>query len=117
MDAIMNFLNSLDFEMASNFLDEASKHSVIDWTIKIGIVWFIMGRKVNARFTDFQVSLSAHFEEIEKGFAGMVREMKELKENVSKDLSKHSQILGGLTTEIGNIKTRVDKLENQKGQQ
>lgn len=111
MDVLSNVMNHLDFDTIQNFVSEATRHSIVDWTLKIGIVWMIMGRKVNARFTEFQLGLSNHFTEIEKGFGDMVGEMKELKDNVSKDLNKHSQMLGGLTTEVGNIKTRVDKLE------
>lgn len=113
MDVLASVFNHMDFDTLQNFVSEATKHSIVDWTMKIGIVWMVMGRKVNARFTDFQVTLSSHFAEIEKGFGDMVGEMKELKDNVSKDLSKHSQMLGGLTMEVGNIKTRVEKLENK----
>lgn len=100
MDVIWNFLSHIDFESASNFMSEASKHSIVDWTMKIGIVWMIMGRKVSARFEEFENRLATHFKEIEGSFGNMVGELKELKENVS--------------TEIGNVKTRVEKLENTK---
>lgn len=113
MDVLASFFSHLDFDSVQNFLGEATKHSIVDWTMKIGIVWMIMGRKVNARFSDFEISLAAHFKAIEAGFENLVGEMKELKDNVTTDLTKHSTQLGSLAVEVGNIKTRVEKLETK----
>lgn len=114
MDVIMNFFAGLDFEATANFLSDASKHNLVDWTLKITIVWVIMGRKVNARFAEFYATMTAHFTQIQNSFAEMVGEMRELKESVTKDLSKHSQMLGSLSTEVNEVKTRVTKLETKE---
>lgn len=112
---ITEVLNSIDAEGLQSFVSSAAQHSIVDWTVKIGIVWVLMGRKVNQRFTEFQASLSVHFSEVEKGFANMVGEMKALKENISSEMGSHAQRIDGLATEVVEIKTRVTKLETPRG--
>lgn len=110
---LTELIQSIDMEAAQNFVSKAANQSIVDWTVKIAIVWVIMGRKVNERFTDFQNSLAAHFLEVENGFKNMVKEMKALKENVSADMAQTSTNIAGVKSEVLELKTRVTKLETK----
>lgn len=117
------FSGTLSPDDMKEFLHGALKADFTAWSLKIAIVWWLMRGKVSGIREEFALSITAirkdftdHFAKIEKGFSDMVGEMKELKENVTKELTTHSQTLTGVKQEVGNLTLRVEKLEDKKGE-
>ncbi|SRR5665213_717536 len=118
------FSGNLAPEDFKTFLHGAMQADFTAWSIKIAIVWFLMGSKVRSELAEVRASFAGivadirkdftdHFGKVEIGLAAVAGEMKELKENVSTDLSKHSAILGDMKTDVTDLKTRVGKLETK----
>ena len=111
------FSGNLTADNVSLLFHGALQADFTAWSVKLGIIWWLMGSKVKKELSsirgDFGGATEAirkdftdHFAKIEKGFGDMVGEMKELKENVTHDLSKHSEKVSELTTRVEKLETK-----------
>ncbi len=129
MDLITSFFGlfsgTIEFEQIKDLFHGALQNDLATWSIKITVVWFLMSGKVksglNSMKTEFTGMINAvrndfttHFGKVEKGLNDMVSEIKELKENVSTDLGKHSEAIGEMRKDVSQLTVRVDKLEFKK---
>ncbi len=105
---------SVTSDQLTDFLHGALRADFTSWSVKVGLVWYLMNGKVKAGLAAIRQDFTDHFAKIEKGFGDMVGEMKELKENVSKDLSTQTTALGGVRDDVSKLTIRVEKLETNK---
>lgn len=127
LSALYSLLNgNLDSESIRHFLNETAQADLTAWTVKIGLVWILMGRKVRNGLTSLkdetQLGIQAvrtdftdHFAKVEQGFKDMIVEVKSLKESVAADLKQTGDRVGGIEKNVSQLNTRVEKLET-KGQ-
>lgn len=109
-------------------LSPAMQASLTEKLLIVAIIWATMARKVSFRFRELQFEtkksfdetievFNNHFRTIEITLANAVREMRELKETVSKDLNAHSDKLGVIESSITGLDLRVKRLESTKGEE
>ncbi len=117
---------NLDSESIRHLVNEAAQADLTAWTVKIGLVWVLMGRKVRNGLTNLKIEtqlgiqsvrsdFTDHFAKVEQGFKDMIVEVKSLKESVAADLKQTGDRVGGIEKDMSKLNSRVDKLET-KGQ-
>lgn len=115
-----------DFALVSHFFKPEMQADIGEWLVKIAIVWVLMGRRVSEWAKTIQKNLqtginsalntfSEHTKAIEGQLQNVVKEVRELKDAVAKDLGQHSKDIGELKADVNNIKTRLNKVEQPKG--
>lgn len=130
MDAISALISvlsgNIDADSLHHLLSEAAQADLTSYSVKIGLVWMLMGRKVRNGLanlkTETQIGIKSvrvdftdHFAKVEKGFQDMIAEMKSLKGSVNADLERTGKRIGGVEENFSMLNNRVQKLET-KGQ-
>lgn len=116
----MDLFSNFDVEAVQNFLSEAAKADISAWSLKIGVVWWLLEKKVLVRFKVFKSEMQGvveniredftkHFASVETALKEVVTEMSGMKKAIASDLASHSE-------KLGRLEQRVEKLETKKGE-
>ena len=116
----MDFLSPEYFQ---SLLKPEMQAQLTQYLLVVAVVWATMGRKVSSRFREFQREnqqsidrglsmFQTHLSTIEKKFDEGIKEMRQMKEAVTKDLKVNSERLQNVETDMNDIKQRVTTLES-----
>ncbi len=115
---------NLDSESLNHLLNATAQADLTAWTVKIGLVWILMGRKVRNGLNNLKLEtqlgiqsvrsdFTDHFAKVEQGFKDMILEVKSLKDSVAADLKQTGDRVGGVEKDVSELKIEFNKLKTK----